>query len=87
MEDWQKRNIGMWCAFDGSGCGIILLEREYADRRMNQNRKFFSNMSFASSRKMTYDLERQHEDNENGESLNILFCNAWVIGPGGTSKS
>eukprot|EP00957_Ditylum_brightwellii_P064739 4913087-Ditylum_brightwellii.AAC.1 len=66
MEDWQERNDSMWCAFNGSGCGIILSEREYVDRRRNQNRKVFSNVSFASSRKMMYDLERQHEDIEDG---------------------
>eukprot|EP00957_Ditylum_brightwellii_P117086 8931041-Ditylum_brightwellii.AAC.1 len=66
MEDWREKNNGTRCAFDGSGCGIILKAREYTDRRRNQNRKIFLNMSFASSRKMTYNLEMQHEDNEDG---------------------
>ena len=56
----------MLCAFNRSGCGIILLKREYTDRRRNQNRKAFPNVSLASSRKMMYDSERQHKDNDDG---------------------
>eukprot|EP00957_Ditylum_brightwellii_P172835 13157639-Ditylum_brightwellii.AAC.1 len=66
MEDWQKRNNGTWCAFDGSGCEKVLSDRKYTDQRGNQNRKVFPNVSCANSRKMTYHLERQHIDSKDG---------------------
>eukprot|EP00957_Ditylum_brightwellii_P065732 4986379-Ditylum_brightwellii.AAC.1 len=79
MEDWQERENITQCAFDGSECGKILLNREYANRRRNQNRKVFPNVSLANSRKITYHLERQHDDNEDGyaarKALNEWFNN------------
>eukprot|EP00957_Ditylum_brightwellii_P102556 7816468-Ditylum_brightwellii.AAC.1 len=64
MEDYQERNNGTWCASNGSGGGVILPERECVDKRRNQNRNVFPNVSFASSRKMAHDLEMLHKDNE-----------------------
>eukprot|EP00957_Ditylum_brightwellii_P111319 8489579-Ditylum_brightwellii.AAC.1 len=51
MEDWQERNNGTRCAFDGSGCGTILSETEYADRRRNQIRKHKDNKDGYAERK------------------------------------
>eukprot|EP00957_Ditylum_brightwellii_P106117 8095033-Ditylum_brightwellii.AAC.1 len=66
MEDWQERNNDMQCAFNGSGCLIVLPEREYAVRRRNKNGKVFPNVSFANPRKMMHNLEMHHKDNEDG---------------------
>eukprot|EP00957_Ditylum_brightwellii_P052253 3962724-Ditylum_brightwellii.AAC.1 len=42
MEDWGERNNGTWCASNGSRGGVILPERECADRRRHQNRNVLS---------------------------------------------
>eukprot|EP00957_Ditylum_brightwellii_P061465 4665334-Ditylum_brightwellii.AAC.1 len=52
MEDWKERNNGTQCVIDGSGWGRSLSDREYSDRRRNQNKKIFHSMSFANSREM-----------------------------------
>eukprot|EP00957_Ditylum_brightwellii_P136390 10401714-Ditylum_brightwellii.AAC.1 len=59
-----RKENGTQYAFHGSRYGRILSDREFADRRRNQNRKIFSNMSLANSRKLTYHLERQHNGNK-----------------------
>ena len=68
-----------WYESNGSGGGVILPERECADRRRNQNRNDFINRSFASSRKTAHDLEMQHEDDGDEyaarKSLNEWFNN------------
>eukprot|EP00957_Ditylum_brightwellii_P022812 1720930-Ditylum_brightwellii.AAC.1 len=56
VEDWQKWKNGMQCEFDVSGCGRILSDRDYADRRRNKNRKFFSNVPLANPGKIAYHL-------------------------------
>eukprot|EP00957_Ditylum_brightwellii_P129294 9862902-Ditylum_brightwellii.AAC.1 len=79
MEDWKERNNGTQCAIDGSGWGNSLSDREYADRRRNQNRKIFPNVSLVNSKERTYHLERQHDDSEDGyaarKSLHGWFNN------------
>eukprot|EP00957_Ditylum_brightwellii_P122727 9359428-Ditylum_brightwellii.AAC.1 len=79
MGDGQERDNGTWRTFDGSGYGKILSDREFADRRRNQNKKVSPNVSLANLRKMTYHLERQHNDNNDGyatrKSLNEWFNN------------
>eukprot|EP00957_Ditylum_brightwellii_P050513 3831415-Ditylum_brightwellii.AAC.1 len=65
-EDWHKEKDGTWCALDGSGDGRIPSDRGYTDRRKNQNRKVFSNVSHANSGKSVYHLERQQDDKKDG---------------------
>eukprot|EP00957_Ditylum_brightwellii_P026283 1988096-Ditylum_brightwellii.AAC.1 len=50
-EDWYKGKDDTQCALDGSGNGRIPSDRGYTDRRRNQNKKVFSNMSHANPRK------------------------------------
>eukprot|EP00957_Ditylum_brightwellii_P025600 1934560-Ditylum_brightwellii.AAC.1 len=66
MEDWKERNNGTQCAIDRSGWGISLSDRERADRRRNQHRKVFPNMSLTNLKEMTYHLEGQHNDSKDG---------------------
>eukprot|EP00957_Ditylum_brightwellii_P204239 15338285-Ditylum_brightwellii.AAC.2 len=39
MEDWKERNNGTRFAINGSVWGKSLSDRDYSDRRRNQNRK------------------------------------------------
>eukprot|EP00957_Ditylum_brightwellii_P072440 5505100-Ditylum_brightwellii.AAC.1 len=76
MEDWKERNNGTQCAINGSGWGKSLSDREYVDKRRNQHRKVFPNVSLTNSKEMTYHLEEQHNDINDGYAARISL-NEW----------
>eukprot|EP00957_Ditylum_brightwellii_P029496 2229338-Ditylum_brightwellii.AAC.1 len=51
-EDQHEGKDDSRCALDGSGDERISSDRGYADRRRNQNRKVFSNVSHANPGKL-----------------------------------